>query len=125
MLPADDTVLAIVPLDCISDVLTAAHRGGFGHLVKVFDARRSPVNGQLARAGILAPADFVVLPDCLTVAIAAPARTARALELFELHGATAVWITSRKAQAAPAWSKTRPARALRPIQIPIEAATVE
>lgn len=120
MLPAEDTVLAFVPCERIGDVLTAAHRAGFGHLTRVLDGRRSPVIGQLARAGIALPDAFAVGQDGLVVAIAAPARTARALELVNKNGATASWITSRAAPPAPVLSNPNRARIRRPVPIAVE-----
>ena len=97
---SDDTVLATVARSHTGPLLTAIHRGGFGHLTKVLDATRSPVLGQLHRAGVDIPAGFTIGPDQIVVMISAPARTGAALDLLMRHGAAETW-TSRRSSAQP------------------------
>jgi hypothetical protein len=82
-------------------LLTSIHRNGFGHLTKVLDERRAPVRGQLERAGIEIPPGIAVESGQVMIVIAAPARTAKALDLLRTHGATATWTARRTSTPWP------------------------
>ncbi len=97
----EDTVLATVHRSQLGQLLTAVHRNGFGHLTKVLDDKRSPVRGQLERAGVAPPIGFAVELDHVVVMISAPARTGVAVELVLRYGAVATWTTRRTSSPWP------------------------
>jgi hypothetical protein len=101
VLNSDDTVLATVPRALMAQLLTAIHRGGFGHLTKVLDEKRSPVTGQLERAGVEIPLGFIVEHDHTVVMISAPARTGTAIELLRRYGAESTWTAKRTSSPWP------------------------
>ena len=86
-----DTLLAVVPRSRLSSVLTAFHRGGYGHVTRVLDPERSPLPQQLGRAGIresrLATAD---VHDAVVLFVSAPQRTTDAAALAVGQGAADV-----------------------------------
>jgi len=91
-----DTVVAVVERARLSGVLTAVHRGGYGHLVRVVDPERGEVGRQLQRAGIEPPAGWTApAGDRVVVVVNAPARVAAAGGLLLQHGAETVVIAGR------------------------------
>ena len=101
---ADKTVeiaIASIERSHLSVLLTAVHRGGFGHLTRVLDPARGDVAGQLRRAGAVIPDGFVLGESRVAVMISAPARVTAASELLERHGAQRVWTVERAGASAP------------------------
>ena len=83
-----DTVLAVVPRTALSVLLTAFHRNGYGHVIRVLDPERAPLPDQLGRAGI--PACRIAdstLAGCVLLHVYAPERTTPAAALAVAHGA--------------------------------------
>ncbi len=92
-----DTVLALVPRSNLSVVLTAFHRGGYGHVIRVLDPERAPICSQLHRAGISEPRmPTVMAPDSVIVFIPAPERTSQAAALAVANGATDIELANRR-----------------------------
>ena len=90
-----DNVLAAIPRSRLSIVLTAFHRNGYGHVVRVLDPDRAPIPDQLDRAGVascrlrtMASADAVLL------VVHAPKRTTPASALAFANGATDVEVVA-------------------------------
>jgi hypothetical protein len=86
-----DTLLALVPRHALSVVLTGFHRGGYGHVTRVFDPQRAPLGDQLARAGVsgsrLAAMESA---DTVLLFVHAPHRTDQAAALAVSRGASEV-----------------------------------
>jgi len=93
---AGDTVIGVVPREALAAVLSAVHRGGFGPLARLFDPERGPLDGQLRRAGLPAPAE-AASSDRATVllAVTAPGRAALVGDAISRAGAVRVYVTAR------------------------------
>lgn len=93
---AGDTVIGVVPREALAAVLAAVHRGGFGPLARLFDPDRGPLDGQLRRAGLPAPAE-ASSQDRATVllAVTAPGRAALVGDAISRAGAVRVYVTAR------------------------------
>jgi hypothetical protein len=122
VLQPEDTVIAVVPHAAMPGLLTAIHRGGFGHLTKVMDERRSPASGQLERAGVAVPPGFAVDADEMVVLVAAQGRIAVVRDLVTRHGARAVWETQRIADPWPMFKTALAARGRRSTSIELQTA---
>jgi hypothetical protein len=97
-----DAVIAVVPRDRLSAVLTAVHRGGQGHNARVLDPARGDLKGQLRRSGV--DQDIDIDPrakDIVLVLIHAPGRIARTANLFRQAGETAVHVVGRTGATVP------------------------
>jgi hypothetical protein len=82
-------MLAIIHRDLLSNALTRFHRGGYGHVIKVMDPVRSPVNAQLQRAGVATTRlGMQVGNSCVLLFVPAPARTTDAATIA--HGSGAI-----------------------------------
>ena len=92
-----DTVLALVPRSNLSAALTAFHRGGYGHVIRVIDPDRAPVTSQLQRAGVDNARLTAVGPDTVILFVPAPQRATQAAALAMASGATDVELVSRGA----------------------------
>jgi hypothetical protein len=92
---AAEVVLAEVDRDALSGVLTHLHRGGFGHLTRVFDPERGDPRAQLRRAGVEPPLGFVLEAGRVAVMISAAARAATAAGLLERLETARVWLAAR------------------------------
>jgi hypothetical protein len=92
-----DTVLAVVPRSDLSVVLTAFHRGGYGHVVRVIDPERSPLAAQLPRAGVTDTRLEAVGPDQVVLFVPAPQRATQAAALAMANGAVDVDLVTRGA----------------------------
>ena len=91
-----DTVVAIIPEDVLSDVLTQVHRSGLGNNARVLRPKRSSVRDQLRRANIPVDAAPERIDDAACVLmIMAAARSGMASDLMLQHGASAIWIVTR------------------------------
>jgi len=90
-----DTVLARVTRPGLSVVLTAFHRGGYGHLLRVLDPERAPLVSQLERAGISDARMAVVGSNEVVVFIPAPQRTDQAAAIAVANGASDIEIVTR------------------------------
>jgi hypothetical protein len=91
-----DTVVAIIPEESLSDVLTQVHRAGLGNNARVLRPRRAPLREQLRRAGIpveQAP-ERIADAQCVLMIMAA-ARSVVASDLVLQHGASATWVVTR------------------------------
>lgn len=97
----DEIVIAAVSRERLPALLTAVHRFGVGHLTRVLDPKRTPVAGQLTRAGVSMPIGFALEPDAVAVMIAAPARARRVEDLLRTHGAGQTWLAARAASRSP------------------------
>ena len=95
-----DTVLARVPRPNLSVALTAFHRGGYGHVIRVIDPDRAPVGSQLQRAGIEDARLAAHAPDSVVLLVPAPQRATQAAALAMANGATDVELISRGAAAS-------------------------
>jgi hypothetical protein len=91
-----DTVVAIIPEETLSDVLTQVHRAGLGNNARVLRPRRAPLRDQLRRAGIPVEQAPDRLDDapCILMIMAA-ARSVMASDLVLQHGASATWVVAR------------------------------
>lgn len=99
---AADIVIAAVERAQLSAILTAIHRGGFGHLTRVLDPERGDVAGQLRRAGVAVPDGFALNGESrVAVMISAAARANAATELLRRLGAVSVWTAGRSAAPSP------------------------
>ena len=97
-----DVVVAAVDRALLSAVLSAVHRGGYGHLARVLDPERGDVAGQLRRAGIAVPPGFALDgAQRVAVMITAAARTPAAASLLRQLGASDVWTTGRTTAPTP------------------------
>ena len=93
---AGDAVIGIVERARLSAVLTAVHRGGYGHLVRVVDPERGEVGRQLQRAGIAPPAGWAApAGERVAVVVNAPARVEAARALLLQHGAESAIVAVR------------------------------
>lgn len=91
-----DSVVAIVPDDALSTILTHIHRAGLGHNARVLRPRATSLTMQLTRAGIptgQAP-ERVDDAQALLLVMAA-ARSPMAADITIQHGASATWIVNR------------------------------
>ena len=90
-----DTLLAVVPRSRLSSILTAFHRGGYGHRTRVLDPERSPLAQQLGRAGVresrIATGD---VRDAVVLFVGAPQRTTDAAALAVSQGAIDVEVVT-------------------------------
>ena len=77
-----DHVIGVFTREHLSGALSAVHRSGFGHHVRVFDGARHPAGAQLLRAGLRLVDAASVEPDELMVVVTAPGRTAMVAEMF-------------------------------------------
>jgi hypothetical protein len=97
-----DVVVAAVDRAILSAVLSAIHRGGYGHIARVLDPERGDVAGQLRRAGVSVPLGFVFDgTHRVAVMISAAARTLAAAALLRQLGASEVWTTDRTTAPIP------------------------
>jgi hypothetical protein len=97
-----DVVVAAVDRASLSAVLTAIHRGGYGHLTRVLDPERGDVAGQLRRAGVAVPVGFAFDgTHRVGVMIWSAARTPAAAALLHQLGASDVWSTGRTTAPIP------------------------
>lgn len=113
-------MVAAVPRDALSDVLTAVHRSGYGHRSRVIDPQRGDVVGQFVRAGVAVPEhmDVDAHNDVLLV-ISAAARAATATALVLSQGATRAWLTDRPVTpTSPLGGGFRPRGSRRPVPPP-------
>jgi hypothetical protein len=97
-----DAVIAVVPRDRLSAVLTAVHRGGQGHNARVLDPKRGDLRGQLRRSGV--QQDVEVDPrakDVVLVLIHAPGRVAKTADMFRLAGESDVHVVGRAGATVP------------------------
>ena len=90
-----DTVLAAVPRSELSVVLTAFHRGGYGHVIRVIDPERAPLTLQLGRAGVTGARMIEVGKDQVVLFVPAPQRTTQAATLAMTNGAIDVELVTR------------------------------
>lgn len=90
-----DTVLAVVPRSELSVALTAFHRGGYGHVIRVIDPERAPLPLQLGRAGVTGARIIEVGKDQVVVFVPAPQRTTQAATLALTNGAIDVELVTR------------------------------
>ena len=98
-----DAVVGVVDRSRLSGALTAIHRGGHGHNARVLDGARGDVIGQLRRAGV--QDELGIDPrakDSVLILVHAPGRTAKAAELLQRVGASAVHVVSRAGAELPA-----------------------
>lgn len=89
------TVIAIIPEEHLSDILTHIHRAGLGHNARVLRPRRGPLKDQLRRAGVpveQAPRRLDAA-GCILMIMAA-ARSPMAANLVLQQGASATWTVS-------------------------------
>ena len=97
-----DTLLALVDRTRLSAVLTAFHREGYGHVMRVLDPDRVPLANQLGRAGV--PTSRLAdgqLEGVVLLLVRAPGRTAAAAGLAVAHGAQDVELVT-SGQSVPA-----------------------
>lgn len=95
MLSRADHVVGKFPREVLSGALSAVHRSGFGHHVRVFDGTRQPVGDQLVRAGLRLVDVVGLVADDLLIVVTAPGRTAIVAEMFHQTGATEVILAER------------------------------
>jgi hypothetical protein len=89
-----DTVIAVVSADHLPSALTLLHRNGHGPNVRVMNAARGDLAGQLQRAGVSEPP---LLDAGVTTAVMvfAPNRVASVVDLFQRIGAGAIHLAVR------------------------------
>lgn len=91
-----DTVVAIIPEEVLSDVLTQVHRSGLGNNARVLRPKRSSLRDQLRRANIPVEGAPDRIDDAACVLmIMAAARSGMASDLMLQHGASATWLVTR------------------------------
>jgi hypothetical protein len=97
-----DTLLAAVSRTDLSIVLTAFHRNGYGHVVRVLDPDRAPLAEQLNRAGVDASRLGQSARDgCVLLLVPAPKRTGPAASLAIAHGALDCELVSLRSRISP------------------------
>jgi hypothetical protein len=97
-----DTVIAVVPRDRLSAVLTAVHRGGHGHNARVFDPARGDLWGQLRRSGVQQEIELDSrTKDVVLVLIHAPGRVEKTADLFRYAGEHDLHIVGRIGATVP------------------------
>jgi hypothetical protein len=93
---APEIAIGSIERATLSALLTAVHRGGYGHVTRVIDPERGDEIGQLRRAGVTVPDGFRVADTGnVAVMISAAARTPAAVELLRRYGATDIWTAAR------------------------------
>lgn len=90
-----DHVIGVFTREHLSGALSAVHRSGFGHHVRVFDGTRQPAGAQLLRAGLRLVDAASVEPDELMIVVTAPGRTAMVAEMFHQTLAERVILAER------------------------------
>jgi hypothetical protein len=96
-----ETVLAALPRERLAGTLTAFHRNGFGHVIRVLDPERAPIAEQLRRAGV----HGARLAECcgagtVLLLLHAPARTGAAASIARQAGASEVEVVARQRSVA-------------------------
>lgn len=90
-----DHVVGVFAREHLSGALSAVHRSGFGHHVRVFDGTRQPVGDQLSRAGLRLVDATISDPGVLMIVVSAPGRTARVAEMLHQTNAERVIFAER------------------------------
>lgn len=113
-----DTVLAAIEGDRLSSALASLHRAGHGPNVRVLDAARGDLGGQLRRAGIADP-PAVAPGTARLLMVFAPNRVAPVVDLLQRAGSTAIYLASRgnPAPQMPVFTPSR-GRARAPLPAP-------
>ena len=104
----NDAVTGIIPRDQLPNVLTLIHRAGLGPQARVLDPERGDLDGQLTRAGLIAPPPLdPVNGEEMVLVVFAPGRAPIAIEAMERFGGRAIEVLSRRTSLALPASPSR------------------